>query len=132
MYTVKISDLVGTDREVKCPHGGFTSYRVLLARDYMGFGLHKTAVPKGERQHWHYKHHREACYCIAGRGYLTSAKTGETYEIVPDTVYVLDNHDDHYFQAVEDVVLVSVFNPPVIGSEVHGDDGSYSAAEGNR
>lgn len=126
MFIRKIEEIEGTEREVQCPRGGFVSYRVLLAKDGLGFGLHKTFVPKGERQHWHYKHHREACYCIMGRGYLTDAATGEVHEITPDTVYVLDKHDDHYFQAATDVVLISVFNPPVTGPEVHGEDGSYA------
>jgi len=123
----KIEEIENTEREVQCPRGGFISYRVLLASDGMGFGLHKTFVPKGDRQHWHYRHHKEACYCIAGRGYLTDAATGEVHEITPDTIYVLDKHDDHYFQAVDDVVLISVFNPPVKGREVHGEDGSYAS-----
>jgi L-ectoine synthase len=126
MFIRKIDEIEGTEREVQCPHGGFVSYRVLLARDGMGFGLHKTFVPKGERQHWHYRRHKEACYCVMGRGYLTNIETGEVHEITPDTVYVLDKHDDHYFQAIDDVVLVSVFNPPVTGAEVHDADGSYS------
>ena len=126
MLVIKQIDIEGTDREVHCPNGGFTSFRFLVKRDGMGFGLHKTVVPAGDRQHWHYKHHKEACYCIAGKGYLTCGKTGERFEIVPDTIYVLDNHDEHWFQAVEDIVLISVFNPPLEGREVHGMDGSYA------
>jgi L-ectoine synthase len=118
---------VDTEREVKCPRGGFVSLRALLAKDGMGFSLHKTIVPVGPPQHWHYKHHLEACYCIAGRGILTNYKTGEAFTIEPDSVYVLDKHDEHSFQALEEVVLISVFNPPVTGTEVHGEDGSYEA-----
>jgi L-ectoine synthase len=117
-----------TNREVHCPNGGFISYRMLLESDGMGFGLHKTVIPKGPKQHWHYKHHKEACYCIQGRGYLTDAATGNVFEIVPGKCYVLDKHDDHYFQAVEEVVLISVFNPPVTGREVHDETGSYKGA----
>jgi len=125
MKTVRISDLVGTEREVRCPRGGFVSMRALLERDGMGFSMHKTVIPKGTPQHWHYTHHLEACYCIAGRGRLTNLLTGHVYHIEPDVVYVLDNHDDHTFQADEDTVLISVFNPPVTGTEVHREDGSY-------
>lgn len=102
------------------------SLRALLKMDGMGFSLHKTIIPKGPPQHWHYKHHLEACYCVAGRGRLTNLMTGEVYYIAPDVVYVLDNHDDHTFEAEEDTILISVFNPPVTGTEVHGEDGSYS------
>jgi L-ectoine synthase len=41
---------------------------------------------------------------------------------------VLDKNDEHSFQAVNDVMLISVFNPPVTGTEVHNEDGSYEIA----
>lgn len=130
MKVIEVGKLVGTDREVRCPQGGFTSYRSVLASDAMGFSLHKTVIPKGLPQHWHYKHHLEACYCISGRGLLTDIKDYRQYEVVPDTVYVLDEHDDHFFQALEETTLLCVFNPPVTGREVHRADGSY-ATEGD-
>lgn len=125
MKIITIEHLEETSRQVQCPNGGFTSYRVLVKSDHMGFSLHKTVIPAGPPQKWHYKHHLEACYCIAGKGVLTNLDNGERYLIVPDRVYVLDKHDPHTFQALEDVVLISVFNPPVVGNEVHGPDGSY-------
>lgn len=126
MKVIDINHLEHTEREVRCPRGGFVSYRFLLARDGMGFSLHKTVIPVGPPQHWHYKQHLEACYCVMGHGTLTNLKTGEKFAIVPDRCYVLDKHDDHTFQAHETTVLISVFNPPVTGKEVHGADGSYS------
>jgi len=123
MRTVKLTESL----KVTCPNGGFTSFRFLLEKDGMGFSLHKTVIPKGEPQHWHYKHHLEACYCVSGKGWLVNLKTRERFYIVPDTTYVLDKHDDHTFQAIEDTVLISVFNPPVTGKEVHQEDGSYKA-----
>lgn len=125
MKIVSVSALQGTQREVHCPKGGFISTRLLLERDNMGFSLHHTFVPKGKPQHWHYKNHLEACYCVSGRGLLTDLSTGIVHEIRPGLAYVLDNHDDHTFEAVEDTVLISVFNPPVTGTEVHQADGSY-------
>lgn len=128
MKVISSNDIIGTEREVHCPHGGFISLRYLLAKDGMGFSLHETRIPKGDRQHWHYKNHLEACFCIAGRGSLRNEQTGEDFAITPGVCYVLDNHDDHSFVAESDVVLISVFNPPVTGTEVHGADGSYAKA----
>ena len=122
-----IKQITHTDRHV---HGeGFESLRLILAKDEMGFSVHKTVIPAGPPRHWHYTHHLEACYCIQGRGILTNLATGETFSIVPDTIYILDNPDDHTFQALTDVILISVFNPPVTGREVHREDGSYVPAE---
>lgn len=124
MKVKTIESLIGTEREVTGV--GFKSIRVLLEKDNMGFSLHKTIIPKGVPQHWHYKHHLEACYCIVGKGIIKNLETGIEYDIYPDTIYVLDKHDDHTFQALEDTILISVFNPPVTGNEIHNSDGSYS------
>jgi L-ectoine synthase len=40
-------------------------------------------------------------------------------------MYALDKHDKHFFKALEPVVLICVFNPPLAGNEVHQADGSY-------
>lgn len=124
MKIVKIDQLVNTDREVKGI--GFTSIRALLEKDKMGFSLHKTIIPKGGPYHWHYKNHLEACYCISGKGIIKDLTTGFEDIITPDVVYVLDNHDNHTFEALEDTILISIFNPPVKGTETHNQDGSYS------
>ena len=123
MKVVRVKDLKGTNRHVKGV--GFDSIRILLESDGMGFSLHKTIIPKGEPQHWHYKYHLESCYCVSGLGVITNLDTGERFKIEPETTYVLDHHDDHMFEALEDTVLISVFNPPVTGNEIHKEDGSY-------
>lgn len=127
MKIVKISEIKGTDREVKCPKGGFVSNRILLESDGMGYTMTKTEIPEGNWQHWHYKNHLEACYCVSGWGKIFNRETGEHFDIFPDTTYVLDKHDDHEFKAVKDTVLICVFNPPLTGKEVHNKDGSYSS-----
>lgn len=119
---------IDTEREVECPNGGFTSRRLLLEKDCMGFTMTRTTVhPTKTFQKWHYKRHLEACYCIKGHGLLRDAK-GKLYEVKPGTLYALDKHDKHYFKALEPVILICVFNPPLVGREVHRKDGSYEGA----
>jgi L-ectoine synthase len=118
-----IKEIEGTERDVKFNEG--RSLRLILKSDNMGFSFHKTIIPKGNKGHWHYKNHLESCYCVEGTGVLTNLSTGEAHQIKPDTIYILDNHDDHTFEAITDVVLISVFNPPCVGGEVHKEDGSY-------
>ena len=122
MKVVTIEQTEGTDREVKFTGG--TSFRPVLAKDGLGFSVHKTVVKKGS-WHWHYKNHLESCYCIEGYGVLLNLENGKRYEIKPDTVYMLDKHDDHEFIAFEGVVLISVFNPPIVGDESHDENGNY-------
>ncbi len=124
MKVVKTSDL-NEDRKVNF-HAG-VSNRIILKEDGMGFSLTKTVIqPSAGKVFQHYKNHLESCYCVSGRATLTNAETGEEFEIGPDVTYILDKNDAHYFEAHEETVLICTFNPPLVGKEVHQDDGSYS------
>jgi L-ectoine synthase len=125
MKVVDAKDLYGTGREVDCPKGGFKSLRYLLESDGMGYTVTMTIVPKNGPQIWHYKNHLETCFCISGSGVLTNFETQEEFSILPGKAYILDKHDKHCFQALEDVTLICIFNPPLKGREVHKEDGSY-------
>jgi len=125
MKVLKVTDLHGTSREVRCPKGGFVSVRMLLKADAMGFTMTRTTIrPTKTWQRWHYKHHFEACYCIRGRGVLKDAR-GRRHAIVPGVFYALDKHDTHWFKAFDTVVLICTFTPALKGAEVHRGDGSY-------
>jgi len=128
MKVIKTSELA-SDRVVDCPNGGFVSKRILLERDGMGYSMTKTIIPPNGKQFWHYRNHLESCYCIAGRGELINTETGDKFIIEPDATYVLDKNDPHTFEAFDEVTLICVFNPPLIGSEVHQDDGSYEESD---
>ena len=123
MKVVRTIELEGTERDVQFTGG--RSKRILLEKDNMGFAMMKTVIPKGGPHHWHYQHHLEACYCVKGRGELTDLTTGIKHLITPDVTYVLDNHDDHTFEALEDTILISIFNPPLKGKEKHDENGIY-------
>lgn len=105
---------------------GGVSFRAVLESDNMGFALMKTVIPSGKPNKWHYPHHKEACYCIKGKGILKNLITSHEYLITPDVVYVLEKDEPHTFEAIEDVVLISVFNPPLKGNETHDKDGKYA------
>ncbi len=124
MKVIKTEEL-STDRKVEYSSG--VSNRILLDRDNMGYTMTKTVVRPGKKVFQHYKNHLESCYCVSGSATLTSDLTGEKFEIGPDTTYVLDDHDPHWFEAHEETVLICVFNPPLEGKEVHDETGSYAA-----
>ena len=124
MKVIKTNQLPN-ERKVKF-HAGISN-RILLAQDNMGFGLTKTVIsPEAGNVYQHYKNHLEACYCVSGKAILTNAVTGEYWSIAPDMTYVLDKNDPHYFCALEETVLICVFNPPLNGQETHDKDGSYA------
>ena len=97
----------------------------MLDSDGMGYSVTKTIIKAGVAATWHYKNHLETCYCISGKAIIVNNETGEYYGIAPDSCYILDKNDKHTFMAIEDTVLLCVFNPPLTGDEVHMADGSY-------
>ncbi len=121
-----LNKIIGTDMDVTGP--GWTSRRLLLAGDGMGFSLHDTLIHVGQELHLHYTNHLEAVYCIEGKGRITDKGTGKVTDLRPGIVYALNEHDDHMIEADEEMRMVCVFNPPVTGTEVHDETGAYPAA----
>lgn len=113
------------DERVVKFHAG-VSRRIALKRDELGFGITRTTImPEAGKVFQHYKNHQEACYCVSGYGVLTNSD-GMEYGISPGVTYILDKNDKHWFEALEETVLICVWNPPLIGNEIHREDGSYS------
>lgn len=119
-------DLQGTPRDASGP--GWTSLRLLVASDGMGFSMTETHVLPGAVLELEYKHHIEACYCLSGRGIVTEKATGTEHVIRPGVFYAPDLHDRHQVRVEGDVSLhlICVFSPALEGDEVHGPDGSYA------
>lgn len=123
MIIRKLSDLKGTKRQVVGKD--FVSKRLILKEDNMGFSLNITLIKAGDVLNLHYKNHLEAVYCIKGQGKITDVAKNESHEINPGTIYILDKNDKHIFESLTDMELACVFNPALVGDEVHDADGSY-------
>jgi L-ectoine synthase len=123
MIVHHLEEVIGTDREVHAEN--WTSRRLLLSNAGMGFSLHDTVIRAGTSTEIHYQNHLEAVYCIEGKGAVQVVDTGERYEIEAGTVYALDNHDKHILIAETQMRMVCVFNPPLVGPEVHDENGVY-------
>lgn len=127
MIVRDIKDLKNTDKDVK--DAKWSSVRMLLASDGMGFSFHITTLEAGSEHTFHYKNHFESVYCMSGSGTITDLASGETHAIRPGVMYALDQHDQHTLRADQELVMACCFNPPVTGNEVHRADGSYAAAD---
>jgi L-ectoine synthase len=108
---------------------GWSSVRLLLKDDGMGFSFHITTIHAGAELHMHYKNHLESVFCMEGTGSITDIATGETHTIRPGVMYALNKNDKHILRADAGapMMMACVFNPPVTGKEVHGADGAYPA-----
>lgn len=118
MFVRSLKEVEQTEKFVEWGNG--TSHRLLTTEDKMGFGVCHTVVRAGTTSQLHYRNHLEACYCIKGKGEIEDMG-GNVHRVEEGDIYVLNEHDQHYLRAAkdEDLILVSVFNPPLSGSEVH-------------
>jgi len=118
MYVRSVKDVAGSERDIDWGNG--KSCRLLIAADNMGFAVCHTTVRAATESLLQYRAHLEACYCIAGEGEVEDSQ-GNIYPIRPGDLYVLDQHDKHYLRGgrTEDLVLLSIFNPPLRGDERH-------------
>ncbi len=127
MIVRDFNELKNTERAVSDKE--WTSVRMLLANDNMGFSFHITMLNAGSEHTFHYKNHFESVYCMSGKGSIKDLATGEVHDIKPGVMYALDQHDHHTLKADEDLVMACCFNPPVTGKEVHQEDGSYALVD---
>lgn len=129
MIVRKLSEIRGTINAVTPDNGNWTSHRLLLKKDGMGFSMHDTLIRANTVTRMWYKHHLEAVYCVAGTGEIEDLETGLIHPIENGTLYALNKHDRHMVRARTDLRLVCVFNPPLTGQEVHDAEGAYPLAE---
>ena len=127
MFVRSLNDVAKTDYFVDWGNG--TSHRMLTEADGMGFTVCHTVVKKGSESLLEYRNHLEACYCIGGEGEVEDMN-GNVYPIKVGDIYVLNQHDKHYLRGGKDtdLILVSVFNPPLKGTERHNLKGDGSSA----
>lgn len=123
MIVRTLDQTLGTDKEVQART--WTSRRLLLAPDGVGFSLHDTVLHAGTETEMCYRNHVEAVYCIEGSGRLVDLDHDEIHPLGPGTLYVLDGHERHRVIADTDLRMVCVFDPPVTGREVHDPSGAY-------
>ncbi len=128
MIVRKLEEIVGAEREVRA--ATWTSRRLLLQGDGMGFSLHDTLIHAGTSTEIHYQNHLEAVYCIQGKGEVTVLATGEKIPIEAGTVYALDGHEQHLLTAESEMRMICVFNPPLVGPETHDANGVYPLLTG--
>jgi L-ectoine synthase len=125
MIVRTLDELTGTGAEVKAETGTWTSRRMLLSKDGMGFSFHDTLIHTGTETLIHYANHLEAVYCVGGEGEIELVETGEKWPLKDGTMYALNGHEKHYLRAFKEMRMICVFNPPLTGREDHDKDGVY-------
>lgn len=121
MKIIDVEDINNSKYDVDWGNG--TSRRMLVDKDAMGYTVTYTTVNRSSKSFLQYDNHLESCFVISGKGAITDTN-GNKHELYPGVLYVLDKHDPHYLEAYshQDLVLLSIFNPPLEGTEVHSLD----------
>ncbi|MDF3285487.1 ectoine synthase [Gordonia sp. N1V] len=127
MIVTDSSDIVGTPRDVTAENGTWSSLRLVVANDNVGFSLHDTTVAAGTTNRFHYAHHIEAVLIIDGIGAVTDLRTGDEHALSPGVLYLLNDHDEHILHAETQIRAICVFNPATSGTERHDATGAYPA-----
>ena len=127
MIVRSLSEISGTERETSAET--WSSRRLLLKGDGMGFSMHDTIIHAGTTTEMHYQNHLEAVYCIEGKGSLKDLDSDQTYVIEAGTMYALSGNEHHILKAEDQMRMVCVFNPPVVGPETHDENGVYPLME---
>ena len=100
-------------------------HRPLLAADGIGLSLSDLTTKPGLGIDLWYRHHVEANYLVEGSGEVLDKATGETHALVPGDLFVIGPKDKHRVSNSNGVRWLSVFNPPITGTERYDDLGGY-------
>jgi len=123
MLVKSLEDIIGTEDDVA--DGNWNSRRFLLKKDNVGFAVNDTVIKAGTENFFWYKNHFEAVYVIEGEGEIEKLETGEVWQLKPGTMYTLNEHDKHKLRTKTQMRMVCVFNPPLVGTETHNEEGYY-------
>lgn len=123
MIVRTLDEITDTDADIKTEN--WRSKRIVLAKEKVGFSVHETTLYAGTVSRFWYANHIEAVFVVAGEGEITDLGTGETHQLAPGSLYLLNDHDKHEVRPRTEMRVVCVFNPPVTGREVHDENGVY-------
>lgn len=104
-------EITGTDRQRDTEN--WTSKRIVLADDGVGFSFHETTIHPGAETPLHYPDYIEAVWIVEGHGQLIDRDHGATHRLAPGTMYLLDKHDRHTIVADSRIRALCVFVPAV-------------------
>ena len=128
MIVRTLAEAEKSERCVKAENGNWQSVRLSLKDAKMGHSFKIATIFKGTKTHIHYKNHWESVYVISGNGKIETIADGKVYDLTPGTIYLLDEHDEHWlYGGDEDMVVACAFTPPLSGKEVHDEHGVYPA-----
>lgn len=117
-------------RVIPIAQGKATAVRLLTKADGLNFSISEARGSHvGASTLW-YKNHWEANYVRSGVAILEDCNSGQRWSLRPGMLYCVGPLDKHRIirEVESDMRMISVFSPPIIGQETHGEDGAYPSS----
>ena len=130
MIVRRLEDLKAEGGTKTVGAGQVKTVRYLLSDDGAGFSVSDVTVPSQMDMVLQYKNHVEVNVILGGEGTVEDLATGEVHELKPGMIYVVFPQDRHRLRIENGMHVISIFNPPLIGTENYDADGSYPAPPG--
>lgn len=120
MRVIHPADIAGTHRDRMVADGNAHAMCYLAEEDGCGFSF-STLTIDGDSKGFplHYRNHIEANMILEGEGEIHNLETDERWPAGPGTLYVVGPADRHEIFLKGPVKVVSLFNPPIKGTEHH-------------
>ncbi|WP_051242691.1 ectoine synthase [Stappia stellulata] len=114
-----VDDIVGTARDVFWGNG--QSRRLLVRGDGYGFALCQTLGNPETDSPLQYRHHFESCYYVAGSGEYVWEQGRHPIDTngAGGTVFIMNRNDAHRMVVRDSSICLSIFTPPIEGTESH-------------
>ena len=126
MRVVTPADIAGTRRDRMVGDGSVHAMCYLARDDGCGFSFSTVSVDGDVRGFpLHYRHHVEVNLVLKGSGELRNLESDESWDVGPGVLYCVGPSDRHCLDMEGPVEMVSLFNPPILGTERHQAFGGY-------
>jgi len=107
----------------------FSTTRFLLREDGAGLTLTDVTLKGGSSTVFARQHHSEVGYCLEGRATLEDLSVGEIHTIVPGSLWLTSKGERFRLTTLEDLRLITIFTPALVGPEVNDENGSFPLLE---
>jgi L-ectoine synthase len=99
--------------------------KLLTTPDNLGVAISDVWFTAGREADLWYRNHWEANLVVDGEVEITDRESGAAHKLGTGDVYCMGPRDKHHLRVLANAHVISVFNPPLDGTERHDDQGGY-------
>lgn len=108
--------------------GSGTVAHIITRDDQVGFSYAAANFARGHRSEHRDKHHTTASLVLEGALEVKDLASGEVHRLGPGCLYCAAPGDAYALHAADAVHMITILNPPLMGTETLDAEGGYPAA----